>query len=204
MKIDKVCSILSLVLVTLQLLLILFSWVLTAAIPESNLRSILSNEGIRWFFGHFTESLLSPVLVWLLLLSVASGTVKSSGLLSIFSSQRKKDENLSYRHRYAFRIVLAELIAVVAVLILLTCISHAPLLSVTGNLFPSSFSASIVPVVAFSLVLFSVTYGVLSGTFTSLVSVFRSLYEGIIAAAPLFLLYIFAAQLWSSFLFVFY
>ena len=36
-----------------QVVLILTSWLLTAAMPENFPRSLLSDEGIRWFFGRF-------------------------------------------------------------------------------------------------------------------------------------------------------
>ena len=36
-----------------QVVLILTSWLLTAAMPENFPRSLLSAEGIRWFFGRF-------------------------------------------------------------------------------------------------------------------------------------------------------
>ena len=49
-----------LVLLTAQLALILLSWVLTAAFPELPIRSLLSSEGIRWFFGCFSDNQLSP------------------------------------------------------------------------------------------------------------------------------------------------
>ena len=67
MKKMKVFSYLVLGLGVAQILLMLTSWLLTAAMPEDYNRSLLSSEGIRWFFGQFQDHLASPVLVWLVL-----------------------------------------------------------------------------------------------------------------------------------------
>ena len=40
-----------------QIILILVSWLITAAMPELFVRSLLSSEGIRWFFGQFTSNI---------------------------------------------------------------------------------------------------------------------------------------------------
>ena len=185
-----------------ELLLILASWVVTAANLEINMRSLLSEEGVRWLFGHFTTNLLTPVLAWLLLLSIAYGALRCSGIFVPLRAIRKISQ-APYRQRFALQMVVLEILVVVIVLVLLTLMPHAPLLSVTGNLFPSSFSRSIVPVLAFCMTLFGLTYGAFSGSFTSLKDMFRALYAGVISAAPLFVVYVFAAELYFSILFVF-
>ena len=53
-----------------QCVLVLVSWLQTAAMPETFPRTLLNAEGIRWFFGRFTENLMQPMLVWLLLLCI--------------------------------------------------------------------------------------------------------------------------------------
>ena len=52
-----------------------------------------------------------------------------------------------YRETVGLRIALVEFIVYVIVMILLTAIPHAILLSVTGQLFPSSFSSSFIPLI---------------------------------------------------------
>mgnify|MGYP001069643078 CR=1 FL=1 len=54
-----------------QCVLVLVSWLQTAAMPETFPRTLLNAEGIRWFFGRFTENLMQPMLVWLLLLCIS-------------------------------------------------------------------------------------------------------------------------------------
>lgn len=186
----KVVAYLALALAFLLLLLILASWLITAAMPEVFSRSLLSAEGIRWFFGQFSSNLASPLLVWLLLASVAYGAVCESGIRQINRAE--------YRQRIAFRLVLLELCGFLAIILLLTMKPHAILLNVMGGLFPSSFSRSIIPYVCFSVVVMSISYGVLSCRLKTVEDVFRILTAGIRSCAPLFLLYILASQLYYS------
>lgn len=78
-----------------QVVLILTSWLLTAAMPESFPRSLLSAEGIRWFFGRFVGNVESPLLVWLLLFSfMLEPAVQRYSALPIL--------RVPPAHRYAF------------------------------------------------------------------------------------------------------
>ena len=197
-------SYVALALIIAQVALFLVSWLITAARPEIAMHSLLSSEGLRWFL----QNLATPVLVWLLLISVAYGCVVSSGLGDVLrvcfgASKKAEASSLSYRQRFALRAVIFELGLVIIAMLLLTAVPHAALLSVTGQLFPSSFSASIVPVVAFALCIFSITYGVMSGRFHSVPEIFRSISAGIAPTTPLWLLYILAAEFYFSVRFVF-
>ena len=71
-------------LVVAQLLLFILSWLLSAMRLEG-VRSLLSSEGIRWFFGQFTANVASPWLVWLLLILIALGALQKSGVPSLFT-----------------------------------------------------------------------------------------------------------------------
>ncbi len=144
-----------LVLLIAQLALILLSWLLTAAFPELPMRSMLSSEGIRWFFGSFVSNQLSPLLVYFIMAVMAAGACIRSRLytalramLSNMRSGLTNSKNHHYKFHYretvGLRIALVEFIVYVIVMILLTAIPHAILLSVTGQLFPSSFSSSFI------------------------------------------------------------
>ena len=74
-----------LLLMVAELLLFILSWLLSATRMEG-VRSLLSSEGIRWFFGYFTQMVASPLLVWLLLGLCAYGCLQRSGLLSLLTS----------------------------------------------------------------------------------------------------------------------
>ena len=185
-----------------EMVLILVSWIVTAAKPEIGMRSLLSEEGVRWLFGHFTSNLLTPLLGWLLFGAMTYGAVRCCGIVAPLRNLRSAYRS-SYRQRFALQVVAVEVIVAVIIILLLTLVPHAPLLSVTGSLFPSSFSHSIVPLLCFCTTLFALTYGAFSGSFTSLTDMFRALYAGIASAAPLFVVYVFAAELYFSLLFVF-
>ena len=177
-----------------QLLLMLVSWLLSAAFPASGYHSLLSSEGLRWFLGHFVDSLSTPLLVWLVLLSLAYGVLRHSGLLHY---------GRSFRERRALLMTLLLLVVIVAVIVLLSAVPHAVLLSATGRLFPSPFSQSLVPVVAFSVTLLSAFYGMVSGNLETLPRVYDALLDGIHRAAPLLLFYILLMQIYESLCYVF-
>ncbi len=197
---------LSLVLLIAELVLILLSWILSATMIEG-VRSLLSGEGMRWFFGRFAEIIASPLLAWLVLLLIAVGCLVSSGLSSALSHlvlrAASPAPRLNYRDRLALRLSLAFLLVYVVVILLLTAMPHAVLLSATGSLFPSAFSDGLVPALSFGLVVVSIAYGVMSGRFHTLADILESLSVGIRGGAPFFLLYVLLIQLYESLWFVF-
>ena len=181
-----------------EAILIIASWLLSATMTDG-VRSLLSSEGIRWFFGSFSQMLASPLLVWLILLLIAFGSFQKSGAVGLLTSRVP----LSYRDRLALRIAFAFLALLILVIALLTVVPHAILLSVTGELFPSPFSRSLVPVIAFGVCIFSVTFGVMSGKLRTLSDVLHALSFGVEKGASLFILYILAVQFFESLRFVF-
>ena len=178
-----------------QVVLILTSWLLTAALPESFPRSLLSAEGIRWFFGRFVGNVESPLLVWLLLFSFMLGALQRSGILHYRSSE--------YRQRIAMRLALFEGIFFVLLILALVLVPHAILLNVMGGLLPSSFSASIVPYCCFSLMVMSVSFGVMSDRMKGVTSVYEALVSGVGKMGGLLLIYVIGAQLYHSIIFLF-
>lgn len=177
-----------------EVVLILLSWILSA-MRVDGVRSLLSGEGIRWFFGNFTSMVASPWLVWLLLLMIALGCLQKSGLYCL--------PRHSYRDRMALRITIVFFALYVGVILLLTAVPHSVLLSSTGSLFPSPFSRSIIPVLSFGIILISVSFGMVSGRFQNLADVLDALSFGCRKGAPLFIFYILLIQLYESLRFVF-
>ena len=188
------------ILLIAELALILLSWILSAAGVEG-VRSLLSGEGVRWFVGDFARMVASPLLTWLLLLMIAVGIFLRSGLSSLWHERRPRI--ISYRDRTAFRVSLVLLVAYVAAILLLTVVPHAVLLSASGSLFPSPFSRSLIPFVAFGITLVSIAFGLISGRMQSLSDILAALTYGIQRFAPLLILYIFCIQLYQSLRFVF-
>lgn len=183
-----------------EVALILLSWILSAAGVEG-VRSLLSGEGVRWFVGDFTRTMASPLLAWLILLMIAVGAFLRSGLTSLWHEGRLRI--VSYRDRTAFRVAFVLMVAYIAAILLLTVVPHAVLLSASGALFPSPFSRSIIPFVAFGITLVSIAFGMVSGRMQSLSDVLEALTFGIRRYASLLILYIFCIQLYQSLRFVF-
>ena len=194
---SKIMPYVALVLFVAQLLLILASWILSAAFPMSGLRSLLSSEGLRWFLGHFAEVLSMPLLVWLLLLAMAYGVLRQSCLLP-FSRRGRHSLPTGFRERLARLSTLLLAVVYVCVVLLLTLVPHAVLLSVTGSLWPSPFSRSLVPVVAFGVMLVSAFYGFAAGHLSTLRDLYDALLDGLRRAAPLLLFYVLIMQIYES------
>lgn len=182
------------VLTAAEALLALISWFLSSLMVKG-VRSLLSSEGIRWFLGQFTEMLLSPVLAWLLLLSISLGTLRQCGLLSRPST---------YRERMSRRLTLFLLLIYCCVILLLTAMPHAILLSPTGVLFPSPFSRALVPIFALGVLFVSIVYGLSVRVFTSVIDVYQAMNSGLSWWSPVLLLYIFFMQFYKSVLFIFF
>ncbi|MBR0260061.1 MAG: AbgT family transporter [Prevotella sp.] len=185
-----------------QQLLMLGSWLWSAALPLSGVRSMLSEEGIRWFLGHFAESVASPVLVWLLLLAMAYGAVvRCRGPRDTASPHAALTEN-TYRASRARIIAAAFLVVYVGIVVLLTAVPHAVLLSASGLLWPSPFSASLVPLAAFGVLMAAILYGIVAGSFQSLADIYGALVYGLRQCAPLLPVYILLVQFLESLRFV--
>lgn len=195
---NTVCS-----LAIMEVVLMFSSWIVSTAFPETGLRSLINSEGIRWFLGSFSANLGNDISVWLLLSAMAYGCVSKSeiGKLPLRLSARVP---LTFRERLAIVLVAAEVLIVLMVMLLLTSVPQAILLSVTGELFPSSFSRSIVPVADFVLVATAVTYGLVTDNVKTVGDVVGCLVYGCQKAAPLFVLYVFACQLFCSAGYVFF
>ena len=171
----------------------LVSWLLAAAIPTSGVRSLLSSEGLRWFLGHFSDVLGTSVLLCLLLLLMAYGCLRGCGILHF---------KTSYRQSRALAIMLLLLAVYVGVIVLLAMIPQAVLLSATGSLWPSPFSAAICPLFAFGITLLSAVYGYVAGSYHNMSDVYQSLIDGVRDGAPLLLFYVLLGQLYYSLLFI--
>ena len=203
-----------LVLLVAQLALILLSWLVTAAFPELPMRSVLSSEGIRWFFGSFVSNQLSPLLIYFIMAVMAVGACVRSRLYdalretlsntrSSLTTSSNHQHKVHYREKVGLRIALVEFIVYVIIMILLTAIPHAILLSVTGQLFPSSFSSSLIPSLSLIIIIMSLTYGVASGTIDSVAKMHKVLVGGLEVGSRLVPTYVVGIQLYMSIRYVF-
>lgn len=190
----KVLAYLALSLGIAEVVVVLVSWLLTAAMPESFTHSLTSAEGIRWFTGHFVDLLTSAWLVWLVLISITIGVVKQSRVLHFDHTQ--------YRQRTALRLMLIELCIFVGIMLALTLLPHAILLNAVGALFPGPFSQSIIPYICFSVMVMSMSYGIMSESIKGISQVYDAMNLGIRLLSPCFLFYILVMQLYTSILYV--
>ena len=182
-----------------QLIAVLGSWIFKAVNPELPIRSLLSAEGIRWMVGSIGDNLAGRGLVWLLLGSMAFGSVKFCGILDV----PRKWKAMSFWDRFGVMVALAELLVIVVLTLLLTVLPHAVLLGVTGNLYPSSFSKSLFFIICLSVCFISVSFGVVSSRLRSLEEVCDCLVAGIAYTLPLWLIYVLAIELYASLQFIF-
>lgn len=185
---NKILAYLSVVLLIAEVVLVVGSWLYAALNPESGVRSMLSSEGIRWAFGGYIHQMQSSLLVWFLLAGMAYGALRHSRLAESLHSMR-------YRQRVALRFSLSTLVVYLSVVAFFAFAPHAILLSVNGDLFPSAFSDAAVPLLCFGVILMSVVYGVMAGSFPSVPSVFNALVAGVSSFVPLIIVYLLASHL---------
>ena len=185
-------------LLLFQIMVVILSWMIKTIYPDFNGRSLLSGEGVRWFLGNFTNNVASNILVWIILIGLSWGSIRASNILQVF----KRSHTLSYRERLGFRVVLIEIMIWVIVIVLLSFIPHAAMLSITGQLFPSSFSKSIVPLITFIALFSSITYGLIIGRLRKDNLIIEALSNGIKQIAPYIIIYIILVQLIYSIKFV--
>jgi aminobenzoyl-glutamate transport protein len=181
-------------LVCAELVLTLLSWSLVATQTEG-VRSLLSSEGLRWFFGQYSEVIIRPELIWLILASMAVGVFWHSDIIG--------RNGRNYRRPFALRVSFVVCVFLLLIGMLLVILPHAVLLSSTGQLWPSPFSRALVPLLSLLTIITSSIYGLACRNFTTLVDIISSIIWGIEKAASLILIYILALHLYESLCYVF-
>lgn len=188
-------------LIIAEILLIIGSWAVSSVMPTMQIRSVLSGEGLRWLLGKTVANLTSPFLVWLTLLTTAMGFAMRCGIYEDIKLLRHKEQT-SFRLRLGLILVMLETLSIAIVIILLSAVPHAILLNVEGNLFPSSFSDSIVPVFSFTITLCATTYGITVARFSTTQQWFAAACCGFGKAAPVFIFYILISEVLHTIRFV--
>lgn len=176
-RIELIVTRLTVIAASVNVFLLLFSWIVTTADTGINVRSMLSTEGIRWFFGTFVQGLTSPVLIWAILLSIGFGISRATGLTAVILDLLK-GIRLSYRNRIALITSIIAMVAMLSVCSIMAFSPHAILLGITGELLPSPFSASIIPAIAFIITVISAIYGLQCGQIVSLNDLFQAMAVG--------------------------
>lgn len=201
-------GIITVVLFLVQLLIIFFSWIITAAMPELSMHSLLSSEGIRWSFGSFARNQYANVLIWNILIAMALGILYKSGLYAALKQLlrvvfTREILHFHYQQKVGLIVVMAEMIAFFIIMASLSLIPHAILLSVIGELFPSSFALSIIPSISFFIIIASISYGYITQSIRSFEIMYEFLVSGIKVLAYFFPLCFMVNQLIASIIFIF-
>lgn len=194
----RFCSIFTIVLMGLQLLIILASWIVSAVFPSYPIHSLIGSGGLRWFIGSFADNLSSPILAYIILISISYSAFVMSGLASTLT----KPKSLSMQQRFAFRIMALELFLFVSSVLLISAVPHAVLLSVTGSLFPSSFSKGLVPMICFELFVLSMIYGIVGGGINTLEKFWDCIVSGANFLPAVCFLFMLGVQLFYSICYV--
>ena len=190
----RTCAIFAFILIVLQTILIFSSWIVSAAIPDSQIRPLIGAGGLRWFFSSFTEDMASPILVYIILITLTVNVFINSGMCELFSLKRK----MNMQKKFALNVVLVELCTFIVLIVLLTAIPHAVLLSVTGELYPSSFSKGLIPMLCFIVTILSTSYGLVSGSLRGVYDIWNSITTGINFLPAVCFVYILLFQFVSS------
>jgi p-aminobenzoyl-glutamate transporter AbgT len=103
----------------------------------------------------------------------------------------------------AVRLVSLEVIIFVIIIVLLTSVPHAVLLNIDGHIFSKNFLMCMISYISFVILVISSTYSISVGRISSIPGLFAFMCEGIKKAAPIYIIYILAAQLYYSIIFVF-
>lgn len=145
---NKFLSYLILLLIVVSVMLPVFSWILSAL--GFGCKSLLSEEGWRWFFNNAPIAIANKWSVLCISSIVGLGCVIRCGILDM---KMKKDVNALYL--LSFVIVL-----LVAILLFSALHPHSPLLSVTGELRNSSFTHGLPTISILCIIFLSLLYAI--------------------------------------------
>ena len=105
---------------------------------------------------------------------------------------------MNMQKKLALNVVLVELCTFIVLIVLLTAMPHAVLLSVTGELFPSSFSKGLIPMLCFIVTILSISYGLVSGCIKGVYDIWDSMTTGVNFLPAVCFVYILLLQFVSS------
>ena len=188
-----------LMLFFLQIAVVLGSWVASILYPELAIRSMFVGESVRWFWSSLADNMSSTLLVWLLLSGAMAELFVGGGLLKAIMSYKQTTDY----ERMALIVVAWELVAMVIVLFFLAFVPHAVLLSALGTITPNSYLDSFVIMVIVGVCIMSLTYGMVTGRYSTFVDAFSAAATGVATTAPLVIVYLLAAELYSSVVWIF-
>lgn len=171
-------SVLTVLVMVLTVVLVCLSWLLS--VVGEPVRNLLSSEGIRWLFSHASMNFLKVEFSYFLQIILILGALKWSGLARAVGALLHWPGcvTVSYRQRRALVFSAMVVLVYVCIMLLLTLLPHAVLLSAAGNLYPSPFSEGFISAVTTGVMLTAIIYGTMSNTLRTFREVTRILYAG--------------------------
>lgn len=184
-------------MLTVEMGIIVGSWIVSVILPEKGIISLISHEGIRWMVGELPEKLASEVLLWIILSAMSWGLFRN-----VFLRIPKNSGVSEYSERIAIHAtVIITLIITMAVGYLLFG-PDSILLSATGTFQGSSIAAGIVPLICLSVSIIVSTYGLFSGRLGSMERIFKAMSGGVYDAIPYIILYLATATVIYSLVYI--
>lgn len=140
--------------------LVVFSWVANIyglTLPSGSLvPSLFSEESVRWFVRHGVDNVSAAPLGQVLLVLLAMGALRSSGLMTSL----RKGAILDQRQRHARRVSLI-VCSICILFVVLGILPGGNLLGVTGHITGGPFAAGWLFISSLIVVLSSIVYGVM-------------------------------------------
>lgn len=193
-KLQHAASATIVIVVVLELTVIIGTWIGSAMFSITNVRSLLSAEGVRWYVGAYSDVLATPYLIWILLAGLTYGIVSNSKVVDALQAQLRR-ERMEFIDRLSLHAAQILFAFILMLIMYLVCAPHAVLLSATGRIYGSSFSSGIMPLLTMLLTIPSLTYALGSSKFKSITDIFNAMVHGVTKTVPLIILYIFVMHL---------
>lgn len=177
----KLFVITTLSLCTVQILVILVSWIVSAVFPAYGFNSLLSGSGVRWLLTCWQNSGCSEMITAFLFGAFFLGAFVWSGLPKKITSFR----SYGYDEKFAVMMFFFVMIVGVAACLFFALYPHSPLLGITGTLAAGPFLKASFFVLGSALLGGSVAFSLLSGRIQSWEDAACVLVYGLKAVAPL-------------------
>lgn len=177
----KLFVITALSLCTVQILVILVSWIVSAVFPAYGFNSLLSGSGVRWLLTCWLNNGCSEMTTAFLFGGFFVGAFVWSGLPKKITSFR----SCGYDEKFAVMMFFFVMIVGITVCLFFALYPHSPLLGITGTLVAGPFLKASFFVLGSALFGGSVIFSLLSGKVKSWEDAACALVYGLKAVAPL-------------------
>lgn len=189
-------------LTALEIVIVIVSWLVPAIYPYSDMRPLLSSEGVRFLVGRLLSGMSLPPLLWIILSAMSWGLLRASGLLESVMSLMRGHSAPPFAIRLSLYAAAAVVVVALIVIGMMTLAPGAILLSATGGIWASSFLYGLIPVIALTVAVAAAAYGSFSSRLSGATSFLDAMTAGLRSASPLIVLYVFMMQFLISLLYV--